>query len=149
MRPSVSVVIVNNGAALWPPNSFDGSLQGKKGSHHPTVTATRGTRKQESELQQFREFFASEPGIPDNTTHGICVHRIVARDSEDSGAIRHDYVLALAYDTKPGSLQSSDSRQVVYSRDSSHKSKLRPRSRGHLHQGINRLLPPGTRVSHP
>ncbi len=73
-------------------------------------------------LQQFLEFSMCETGVMDNTSHGVGVYRIVARNGEDSEPIRHDDMLALAYDTEPSPLQSAYCGQVVYTRDPAHES---------------------------
>jgi len=50
--------------------------------------------------KQRSELLNGEARVVDDSTHRECVDRIVARDSDNSGAVSHDDVFALASDSK-------------------------------------------------
>ena len=70
-----------------------------------------------SPSEQLLELFGCETCVVNNAPHRISVNRIVPGDSEDSGAIRHDNVFALANDAKSRLLQGSHSIKVIYTRN--------------------------------
>ena len=56
----------------------------------------------------------------DDAAHRIGVHRVVTGNGNDSGAIRHDNVLALTDNAKSPLLQGSNSVQMVDAGDLAH-----------------------------
>jgi len=55
--------------------------------------------------EQLPELFDCQPSVLCDTTHGVGVHGIVARDGEDAAAVTHDDVLALTSDAEAGLLK--------------------------------------------
>ncbi len=56
--------------------------------------------------KQLPELFNRQPSVLGNTTHGVGIHGIVARDGEDAAAVTHDDVLALTSDAESGLLKA-------------------------------------------
>src|SRR4051812_39873382 len=54
----------------------------------------------ESALQQLAELIGRQSRVANDTTHGEGVHRVVSRDRDDPGTVRHDPVPTLPYDFK-------------------------------------------------
>ena len=92
-----------------------------------------------SPSQQLLELFGCETCVVNNAPHRISVNRIVPGDSEDSGAIRHDNVFALANDAKSRLLQGSHSIKVIYTRNLAHVTTQPHRSCGSQHQETDHL----------
>ncbi len=63
--------------------------------------------------QQRTEFLDSEAGIPHDPAHRKRVNRIVPRDRDDSCAVSHDNMLALAGDSKTCLFERSDRRKMI------------------------------------
>ena len=63
--------------------------------------------------EELLKVFYGEASISGNTTHGKSVDGIVSGNSEDASSVRHDDVLPLANNAKPGFLKSLDSIEVV------------------------------------
>jgi len=60
--------------------------------------------------QQRPEILNGEAGVAYDPTHRERVDGIVARNRDDSGAVGHNDVLALASDSKPGLFERSHGR---------------------------------------
>ena len=64
-------------------------------------------------LEQLLECFNTQAGVAHDAAHRERIHRIMARDREDAGAVRHDDVLTLADNAEACFLQSPHRIQVV------------------------------------
>ena len=64
-------------------------------------------------LEQLAELFDGEAGVTHEAAHGECVDWIVARDGEDSLAIRHHDVLALTCDPEPRLFEGAHCIKVI------------------------------------
>lgn len=51
-------------------------------------------------LKEPSKLFNAEPRIPDNATHGECIHRIVTRNGEDPRSVCHDHMRGLSKNAK-------------------------------------------------
>ncbi len=58
-----------------------------------------------------------QAGVPRNTAHGECVHRIVTWNRHDSLTVAHDDVLALANDPKSSLLEHPHRFEMIDARD--------------------------------
>jgi GTP1/Obg family GTP-binding protein len=54
-------------------------------------------------LEQLPKFFRRETSITSDTAHGKSIDRVIAWNSNNANSVGHDYVLALANDSKSGS----------------------------------------------
>jgi len=68
-------------------------------------------------LQQLAKLLNSEPGVADDTAEGESVDGVVARDSQDAPAVRHNDVLALTHDRETRLLESTHCIEMVDARD--------------------------------
>ena len=68
-------------------------------------------------LQQLAKLLNSEAGITDDTAEGESVDGIVARDSQNARAVRHNDVLALADDRETCLLEGTCCIEMVDARD--------------------------------
>ena len=81
-----------------------------------------GIRSRGWRLQELAKLVGRETGVAHDSPHGEGVDRVGSWDREDSGAVGHDHVLALAKYPKSGLLQCTNGLLV---RDDG---KLRQRS---------------------
>lgn len=70
----------------------------------------RTQRKQN--LKELPELLRSQARIPYDSTHGISVYRVVARNREYALPVCHDYVLAPPNDVEASSLKSLHGAQM-------------------------------------
>ena len=73
-----------------------------------------------SRLQEVFERVDGEAGVTHDTAHGEGVNGIVAGDGQNTDAVGHDDVLALAGDTKISFLQGTNGIEVVDARPLAH-----------------------------
>ncbi len=64
-------------------------------------------------LQQLSELLDREPRVPDDPAHGEGVHRVVARNGEDSDAVSHHDVLSFPGDAETRLLEGADRIEVI------------------------------------
>ena len=67
----------------------------------------------DSVLEQRPKLLQGQTGVADDAAHRESVYWIMAGDSEDAHAIRHDDVLALSHDPESGLLQGAHRIEVV------------------------------------
>jgi hypothetical protein len=68
-------------------------------------------------LQQLAKLLNSEASVADDTAEGESVDGVVARDSQNARAIRHDDVLALTDDRETCLLEGTHGIEMVDARD--------------------------------
>lgn len=68
------------------------------------------------------ELFNGQASVPHDTTHDNGVDGVRAWDGENSDAVGHDDVLALAHDAKPGLFESENGSLVVDPGNTGHRS---------------------------
>ncbi len=68
-------------------------------------------------LQEITKLFGRESGVAHDPTERESVDGVVPRNRQDARAVRHDDVLALTDDGKPGFLQGAYGIEVVDARD--------------------------------
>jgi hypothetical protein len=72
-------------------------------------------------LAQLSKLFNCKARISHDTAHRISVYRIVARYRHDMGAIRHDDMLSLTYNSETRFFQGSNGILVIYARNAGHE----------------------------
>ncbi len=73
-----------------------------------------------AELKEFLEIVNAKAGIANDPAHGKCLDGIVARQGNESFAVAHDDVLALANNAKASFLEGSNRLLVVDARQLCH-----------------------------
>jgi len=63
--------------------------------------------------KQLAKLFDGEAGVPDDTAEGKRVDGVVTRDGEDTRAVGHNDVLALADHRKSGLFESADGIEMI------------------------------------
>jgi hypothetical protein len=66
-----------------------------------------------SVLQEFTKLLGGKARIANDTTESKGIDRVVPRDGEDAGAVRHNDVLPLANDRKASLLEGTHGIEVI------------------------------------
>ena len=64
-------------------------------------------------LEQFLELFDCEARVSNDTAHRVCVDRIIARDRDNSSAVRHHDMFALGGDVETGFFERSNRSKMI------------------------------------